>query len=532
MSRLVRFLRRRSAAAGAESASAALPRVAPEPAELDIAPTDPLVAYFESASGAVDVDGLALESPALDALRAAGVKLVVPLVSQGELIGLLNLGPRLSDQEYSGEDRRLLDNLAAQAAPALRVGQLVRAQEGQARERERIERELEVARVIQQNFLPRELPELPGWQVSAFYRPAREVGGDFYDVIALGDGRIGLVVGDVTDKGVPAAMVMAATRGLLRAAALRLDSPGAVLERVNELLCPDIPPKMFVTCLYAMLEPETGRLSFANAGHNLPCLRTAAGVLELRATGMPLGLMPGTTYEEREAVAGPGDRLLLYSDGLVEAHGAGREMFGTPRLRALLASAADDASPIDGLLAALDGFTGSEWEQEDDITIVALSRSPAVIAAPANGRVLASFEIASVRGNEREAIDRVSEAVASLAIPPRTLERVRTAVAETTMNAIEHGNLQRAELPVAVEVEAHGGELRVRITDLGGDREPGEAEQPDLEAKLAGRQTPRGWGLFLVRHMVDGLETATDGNRHTVELAFRLRGGSDADEPL
>jgi serine phosphatase RsbU (regulator of sigma subunit)/anti-sigma regulatory factor (Ser/Thr protein kinase) len=503
-----------------------------EPVPLDIAPNDPLVAYFESASGAVDVDSLELASPALEALRAAGVKLVVPLVSQGELIGLLNLGPRLSDQEYSGDDRRLLDSLAAQAAPALRVGQLVREQEGQARERERIERELELARVIQQNFLPRELPELPGWQVSAFYRPAREVGGDFYDVIALGDGRIGLVVGDVTDKGVPAAMVMAATRSLLRAAALRLDSPGAVLERVNELLCPDIPPKMFVTCLYAVLEPETGRLSFANAGHNLPCLRTAAEVLELRATGMPLGLMPGTTYEEREAVAAPGDRLLLYSDGLVEAHGAGREMFGMPRLRALVADAAEDASLIDGLLAALDGFTGSEWEQEDDITIVALSRSLVAMATAVNGRVLASFEIASVLGNEREAIDRVSEAVAGLAIPARTLERVRTAVAETAMNAIEHGNRGRAELPVAVEVEADGDELRVRITDLGGERTPAEAEQPDLDAKLEGRQTPRGWGLFLVRHMVDALETATEGDRHTVELAFRLRGGADADEPV
>ena len=158
------------------------------------------------------------------------MKLVVPLVSQGELIGLLNLGPRLSDQEYSTDDRRLLDNLAAQAAPALRVGQLVREQEDQARERERIAHELEVARLIQQNFLPRELPDLPGWQVSAHYRPAREVGGDFYDLIELEDGLVGLVVGDVTDKGVPAAMVMAATRSVLRAASQRVASPAAVLE--------------------------------------------------------------------------------------------------------------------------------------------------------------------------------------------------------------------------------------------------------------------------------------------------------------
>ena len=184
------------------------------------------------------------------------MKLAVPLVSQGELIGVLNLGPRLSEQDYSSDDRKLLDNLAAQAAPALRVAQLVREQEAEAATRQRFEQELEVARLIQQNFLPKELPDLPGWQIAACYRPAREVGGDFYDVIPLPDGRVGFVVGDVTDKGVPAALVMSATRSVLRASAQRLIEPGEVLERVNEHLCPDMPEKMFVTCLYGVLDSE------------------------------------------------------------------------------------------------------------------------------------------------------------------------------------------------------------------------------------------------------------------------------------
>ena len=218
------------------------------------------------------------------------MKLAVPLVSQGELVGLLNLGPRLSDQDYSSDDRKLLDSLAAQAAPALQVAQLVRRQEAEARSRERIEQELRVATTIQQNFLPRELPDLPGWDVSAYYRPAREVGGDFYDFIELPEGHIGIVIGDVTDKGVPAAMVMAATRSVLRASAQRVVSPGEVLGRVNDLMCPDMPAKMFVTCLYGVLEPITGRFTFANAGHNLPYVRTGDGSAELRATGMPLGL--------------------------------------------------------------------------------------------------------------------------------------------------------------------------------------------------------------------------------------------------
>ena len=243
-------------------------------------------------------------------------------MSQGELVGLLNLGPRLSDQGYSTDDRKLLNSLAAQAAPALQVAQLVRRQEAEARSRERIEQELRVATLIQQNFLPKKLPDLPGWQVSAYYRPAREVGGDFYDFVELPDGQIGLVIGDVTDKGVPAAMVMAATRSVLRASAQRVVSPGEVLERVNELMCPDMPSKMFVTCLYGVLEPATGRFRFANAGHNLPYVRTAEGTTELRATGMPLGLMPGIHYEEKEAVLEPGQVMLLHSDGVAEAHSA------------------------------------------------------------------------------------------------------------------------------------------------------------------------------------------------------------------
>ncbi len=156
-----------------------------EASAVEIAPNDPLLAYFQSASEAVDIEALDLDSPALRELKAAGVKLAVPLVSQGELIGVLNLGPRLSEQDYSSDDRKLLDNLAAQAAPALRVGQLVREQEAEAATRQRFEQELEVARLIQQHFLPKELPDLPGWQIAACYRPAREVGGDFYDVIPL-----------------------------------------------------------------------------------------------------------------------------------------------------------------------------------------------------------------------------------------------------------------------------------------------------------------------------------------------------------
>jgi serine phosphatase RsbU (regulator of sigma subunit) len=347
--------------------------------ELEIAPNDPIVAYFASASGVVEIDKLDLDSPALRAMKEADIKVVVPLVSQGELIGLLNLGPRLSQQEYSADDRKLLNDLATQTAPAVQVAQLVRQQQQQAQERERIEQELRVARLIQQTLLPKAVPELGGWDVADFYQPAREVGGDFYDFLEFEDGHLGIIVGDVTDKGVPAALVMATTRTMLRASAQRLDSPGAVLRQVNDVLVPDMPPNMFVTCFYSILDPRSGRMRYANAGQDLPYQRhkgRAGDTSELRA-GMPLGLMPGMSYEEKEAMLEAGDSILFYTDGLVEAHDPQREMLGIPRLQGFIGAHPGGAPMIDFLLEELARFVGDGWEQEDDITLVTLQRSEA-----------------------------------------------------------------------------------------------------------------------------------------------------------
>src|SRR5919106_604885 len=234
-----------------------------ETSPVEIAPNDPLVAYFSSATGAVDICALQLDSPALAGLREAGIKLVVPLVSQGELIGLL-------------------------------------------------------------------------------------------------DDQIGIVVGDVTDKGVPAALVMATTHSILRAEAPRLVAPSEVLTRANDLLADEMPAHMFVTCLYAVLNPATGRLRYANAGHNVPYVSTEAGVTELRATGMPLGLLPGMEHEEKEATLAPGEIVLLHSDGLAEAHNGEREMFGFPRIIKAMENCNRDDDLIDALLAELDRFTGPD----------------------------------------------------------------------------------------------------------------------------------------------------------------------------
>jgi serine phosphatase RsbU (regulator of sigma subunit) len=244
-------------------------------------------------------------------------------------------------------------------------------------ERERVEQEMRLARSIQQASLPKEVPTLEGWQIAPFYQPAREVGGDFYDFLELTDGRLGLVVGDATGKGVPAALVMASTRSMLRAVAQASDySPGDVLSRVNDSLVIDIPSNMFVTCFYAILDPNSGTLRYANAGHDLPYLRRRGGdAEELRARGMPLGLMPDMTYEEKQTILEAEEAALLYSDGLVEAHDPNGEMFGFPRLRALIAEHGEERSLGDFLMEDLYSFVGEGWEQEDDITLLTLRRS-------------------------------------------------------------------------------------------------------------------------------------------------------------
>jgi serine phosphatase RsbU (regulator of sigma subunit)/ketosteroid isomerase-like protein len=250
--------------------------------------------------------------------------------------------------------------------------------EQEERERERIEQELRVARRIQQASLPREVPTLEGWMISPFYQPTKEVGGDFYDFHLLSEGRLGLVVGDATGKGVPAALVMSTTCGMLRLAAQSpSSSPGEMLQRVNGALFTSIPPNMFVTCFYAILDPHSGSLRYANAGHDLPYVRRGGDAEELRARGMPLGLMPEMGYEEKEIVLEASESTLFYSDGLVEAHDPKGEMFGFPRLRKLVAEYGEEGSLGNFLLEELYSFVGDGWEQEDDITLLTLRRSTA-----------------------------------------------------------------------------------------------------------------------------------------------------------
>src|SRR5215213_1681677 len=404
--------------------------------------------------------------------------------------------------------------------------------EQEVRERERVEQELRVARSIQQASLPKEVPTLEGWQIAPYYQPAREVGGDFYDFHLLPEDRLGLV-GDATGKGVPAALVMLTTCGILRLAAQGSSSHGQMLQGVNEALFPNIPPNMFVTCFYAILDPTSGHLVYANAGHDVPYLHRNGDAEELRARGMPLGLMPGMSYEEKETILHSGEAALLYSDGLVEAHDPEGDMFGFPRLRTLIAEHGDEERSLgDFLLEELYSFTGEGWDQEDDITLVTLGKIGGTLTAPRSStrQTLAELSLPSEPGNERQATQEVARTVSGLGLPERTLERLKTAVAEATMNAMEHGNRYIPEVPVKIEAWLLEKRLLVRIIDRGGSPppSPNATEVPDLEAKLEGMQTPRGWGLFLIKNMVDEVRVSGNPDHHTVELVIHLNGEDDA----
>ena len=303
--------------------------------------------------------------------------LAVPVTVGGERVRTYAMYHDITElkriEEEVRELNRDLENRVAERTEQLKIA--MAKQQEEAQERQRLEQELQVARLIQQTLLPKSAPKIEGYQIATYYQPAREVGGDFYDFFEVEDGCLGLVVGDASGKGIPAALVMASTRSVLRTVAQRgAAAPGQVLAEANEILYPDIPPNTYATCFYAILDPKSGRLSYANAGHDLPYVRHSYGDAEqLRATGMPMGLMPGMSYEEKEILLQAGEAAVFYSDGLVEAHDPRGEMFGFTRLRKLIAEhAAEERWLGDFLIEELRSFTGEGWEQEDDITLLTL----------------------------------------------------------------------------------------------------------------------------------------------------------------
>ncbi len=308
--------------------------------------------------------------------------LAFSLTSKRDLLGIM-----LAD--YAGPEHRstqrlmtILSGIAGQAAIAVENDRLLR----EAAEQERMKQELEVAQRIQTSFLPERCPPVSGWELAAYWRSAREVGGDFYDFIPLpvrledttDEGRMGLVIADVADKGVPAALFMALSRTLLRTVSIDGRSPSDAVSRTNDLILSDARSDLFVTVFYVILRPRSGDVVYANAGHMPPLVvRADEGTIEeLRVPGMALGILPDVQFGEHSSHLMPGDTLILYTDGVTDAMNVQKESFGLERLKELVQrhrhkSAQDLAEAIN---AGVVGFVG-EATQFDDVTLVVARRT-------------------------------------------------------------------------------------------------------------------------------------------------------------
>jgi len=295
----------------------------------------------------------------------------VPLSIKNDLYGVLIVEEAPGGLRFRSRRVEIISGIAQQAALAIQNDRLQR----EMVVRERLETEVQLARQIQQTFIPDVLPEHANWQLSARWRTARQVGGDFYDVIELPDQRLGLFVADVADKGVPAAMFMALTRTLVHAAVIETPSPAEALRRVNDLLLPDTKQGMFVTAVYAVLNQQTGELTYANAGHNPPLWARKDSLERLTRTGVALGASETSNFSERTIHIQPGESVLFYTDGLTEAFNIEGDMFGEERL--LRAVGWNESLSADDILktveTALDDFAGNA-PPSDDLTMLAVRR--------------------------------------------------------------------------------------------------------------------------------------------------------------
>ena len=293
-------------------------------------------------------------------------------------MGLITLGPKRSEEPYTPSDLRLLESVATQTGLALEIGNLARSLANEATQRERIHREIEVAREVQERLFPQEFPVIDGVSLAGHCRPQQGVGGDYYDSFLLDDGRMGLAIGDVSGKGISAALLMASLRASLRG--MTLDAPqdlSAMMEKVNRLVYEASATNRYATFFFATYDMQTRELIYVNAGHNAPFLIRPNGgtsqVERLEAGGPVIGLLPFAKYEEQRCVLHPGDLLLTYTDGISEAMTEHEEEWGEDRMLAAAATLPVGSAQevLNHLFAEADQFTGNA-PQFDDMTLLVL----------------------------------------------------------------------------------------------------------------------------------------------------------------
>ncbi len=291
-----------------------------------------------------------------------------------ELLGLLYLDTRAQAAAVTGLDRQVLQTLAVEGSTVIENARLFRV----ARAQERLHHEMELARSIQQGLLPRDLPQSDYFQVLSVTTPTEAVGGDYYDVLELPDGRYGFALADVSGKGLPAALMAASLQGAFGAVAAGAPGLGELFHRVNNYLCDRTPPEMFATLLYGVLDRD-GEFEYVNAGHIPPLIvRAGGGVDQLESSNFPVGLFPRVEFKVDRAQVKPGDLIVTTSDGVTEARDTLGGLFGDARLLALLEACAGETADevVRRILASIREYVGTA-PQSDDITITIVRYGPA-----------------------------------------------------------------------------------------------------------------------------------------------------------
>lgn len=299
--------------------------------------------------------------------------LCVPLQVKGVSIGVIYVDSRLQAGIFTQDDLELLGAISASAAIAIENARLYEV----AIEKGRLERELQVAREVQSSLIPASLPEIGGWEFAALWQPAREVGGDLYDFVPVDSSHMGIVIADVSDKGMGAALFMALSRSVLRACLSATAAPDSAITQANRLICADAANGMFVTLFFARVGASDGALTYVNAGHNPPLLYDYRQneFEELGRTGMALGVDDSQQMGQRTVSLESGDSLLMYTDGVTEAMNAREQEFGVERLKGIAQANCRSTAPeiIRAIEREVRGFTGA-IPQSDDITVVLAKR--------------------------------------------------------------------------------------------------------------------------------------------------------------
>lgn len=419
------------------------------------------------------------------------------------------------------ERKRLEGELKVQVqSQAVLLDQLRQAYAVIERQKQRMQYELDVGREIQLSMVPRRFPLLARADLWATLRPAREVGGDFYDFLTTSTGSLWVCIGDVSGKGVPAALLMAVTKTLVDSAAARSSSPGEVLTQVNAELSRDNESAMFVTAFVACIDLQSGIIQYTNAGHNPPLLCRASSRIDRLDVrhGPVLGALDDARYGESAVQLEPGDVLLLFTDGVTEALDPRGQLFTEARLRDTLANdgvaSAEEAARA--VVAAVESFAGGA-EQADDITVLALRYIGDGLATPETGfRFRAANRFESLATAVAEMEGSVRQCGGSVV----TQRRFALATEELVSNIIKYGYPDGREGVIECEVGRHNGAIQVVIRDNGVPFNPLDVSEPDTTLSLEARETG-GLGVLLVRRMFGDVRYERRDSRNITTIVYR-----------